>query len=114
MKITRSEAMSIACALSESPAEKKQLIFDFLAFARHEGKKIGKTFDTSSLILWHHLLNKEGFLSPDCVQTLDNIVAKFRMRYFQRKPYYPDWKGKGKVPPYVDPGCLIVGGNDDN
>lgn len=104
----------MSLAWSETPAEKIQLIFDFLAFARHEGKKIGRTFDTGDLILWHHLLKRDGYLTPECVQTLDKIVTKFRMRDFERKPYYPDWKGKGKIPSYVDPGCLIVGGDDDD
>jgi hypothetical protein len=106
--------MSLACTSSESPAEKIQLIFDFLACARHKGKKVGQTFDTSNVVLWHYLLQRDGFLSLACVEGLDNIIKGFNMQDFQRKPYYPDWKGKGKIPSYVDPGCLIVGDDDDD
>jgi hypothetical protein len=101
--------MGIAHASSESPANKIQLIFDFLAFARHKGKKVGKTFDNSSVVYWHHLMHRDAYLNPECIQSLDNMINGFHKRDFQSKPSYHDWKGKGEIPPYEDPGCLMPG-----
>jgi hypothetical protein len=102
---------------SESPSDKVQLIFDFLAYAKHNGKVVADRFDAGPVVFINHVLKRDGCLAPQDVRKLDNIITGFTMRAFEDKPYYMDWKGTAVIPAYIpppDPGCLIVSDDDED
>jgi hypothetical protein len=84
---------------------------------RHNGNAVADRFDAGYPIFANYALKRDGRLSSYVIQKLANIINGFRMRDFQKKPYYEDWQGATVIPEYVppeDPGCLIVRDDDED
>ena len=84
---------------------------------KHKGNAVADSFDAGYAIFANYALKRDGCLSSYTIQKLEKIINGFRMRDFQKKPYYEDWQGTAVIPEYTppsDPGCLIVDDDDED